>query len=155
MIADAQIRLATPADAPAIAAMSRDYIESGLPWGWRRERVARAIFDPDTNVAVAGAAGAITGFGIMRYADDEAHLQLFAVRPEHRQRGVGSALLSWLEAVSRVAGAQRIRVECREDNLAARNFYCVNGYHELRIHHAMYGGRVDGVRLEKWLRTHD
>src|SRR4051812_44160989 len=72
MQAHAEIRLAAPDDAHAIAAMSRDYIEVGLPWGWRAERIARAIRDPETNVAVVGPPGAVTGFGIMTYRAEDA-----------------------------------------------------------------------------------
>ena len=153
MIVDVEIRLATLADAANIAAMSRDYIEHGLPWGWRSERIARAINDPETNVAVVGPQGALVAFGIMSYSEDNAHLLLFAVRRANQRRGVGSALLEWLEAVARAAGAQRICVEARADNSAARNFYCVNGYHERRLKKARYSGIVDGVYLEKWLRS--
>ena len=153
MIVDLEVRLATLADAAEIAAMSRDYIEHGLPWGWRRARIARAINDPETNVAVVGPQDALNAFGIMSYSDDNAHLLLFAVHHASQKKGIGSALLEWLEAVARTAGAQRICVEARADNLAARNFYCVNGYHERRIKKARYSGVVDGVYMEKWLRS--
>ena len=43
----APVRLARLADAPAIATMSRDYIEQGLGWSWTVGRVERAIRDPD------------------------------------------------------------------------------------------------------------
>jgi ribosomal-protein-alanine N-acetyltransferase len=150
---DVAVRLAEPADAPAIAAMSRDLIEHGLPWRWRAPRITRSIAAEDTNVAVVGPRGAPTAFGIMNYRDDDAHLLLFAVRPEHQRRGIGSALLAWLEAVARCAGVQRIVVESRHENVAARSFYNEHGYHEREIAHRMYSGRVDGVRLEKWLRA--
>lgn len=152
MIVDVEVRLATLADADEIAAMSRDYIEHGLPWGWRYKRVARAINDPETNVAVVGPQGALDAFGIMSYPDD-AHLLLLAVRRASQKRGTGSAVLVWLEKVARAAGAQRIHVEARADNLAARNFYCVHGYHECCIERARYSSVIDGVRLEKWLRS--
>jgi ribosomal-protein-alanine N-acetyltransferase len=153
MIADVAVRLATLADAANIAAMSRDYIEFGLPWNWRPHRVARAITDPDTNVAVVGDHEAILAFGIMFYSDDDAHLLLFAVRQASQRRGIGSAVLLWLEAVARAAGAKRIRVEARWDNTAARSFYSEHGYHERSIKNAMYSGVVDGIRFEKWLRS--
>jgi len=156
MIADVAVRLATLSDAAEIAAMSRDHIEQGLPWTWTEERVAKAIRDPETNVVVAGEASAIAfsmaGFGIMFYASDDAHLLLFAVRRTHQRRGVGSAILRWLEDVARAAGATRIRVECLRENSVARNFYCEHGYHELDIAKKYYRGLKDGVRLEKWLR---
>lgn len=152
MITDLAIRLAVPADAPAIAAMSRDYIEQGLPWSWQARRIARAIRDANTNVVVAGRADALVAFGIMSYLETDAHLLLFAVHHEHRRRGVGSAVLQWLEDVARAAGSSRIRVEARRDNVAARHFYNEHGYHERQIASAMYADDVDGIRLEKWLR---
>ena len=151
MIADVTIRLATRADAADIAAMSRDYIEHGLPWRWRHDRIAAAIANPDTNVAVVGGPGAVVAFGIMSYADVDAHLLLFAVRSASRRSGVGSAVLLWLEAVARAAGTQRIQVEARRENVAARNFYNEHGYHERLIKKAMYSGIADGIRLEKLL----
>jgi ribosomal-protein-alanine N-acetyltransferase len=152
MIADVAVRLAVLADASDIAAMSRDYIEHGLPWSWTEGRVAHAIHDPDTNVVVVGERGTITAFGIMFYANDDAHLLLFAVRRPHQRRGVGSAILHWLEEAARIAGAKRIRVECRRDNTPARNFYSEHGYHERDIAKGMYRGIKDGIHLEKWFR---
>lgn len=153
MLAAPTIRLATRADAAAIAQMSRAYIEQGLPWSWRAGRVARAIESPDTNVVVVGPPQALLAFGIMGYLDDDAHLLLFAVHHDHRRQGLGSEVLGWLEDVARAAGAKRIRVEARRDNEAARNFYSEHGYHELQIRAAMYSGLMDGITLEKWLRT--
>jgi ribosomal-protein-alanine N-acetyltransferase len=149
------IRFATRDDAAAIAALSRDEIEHGLPWTWREPRVRGAIADPETNVIVVGPPGAVAAFGVMYYADDDAHLLLFAVHRSQQRQGVGSALLQWLEEAARAAGAARIRVEARMDNEAARSFYNERGYHEGAIVRAMYSGRLDGVRLEKWLRPRD
>ena len=131
--------------------MSRDYIEHGLPWRWRHDRVAAAIANPDTNVAVVGKRGAITAFGIMSYAEVDAHLLLFAVRSGSQRCGIGSAVLVWLETVARTAGAKRIQVEARRENAAARNFYIEHDYHERTIKRAMYSGIADGIRLEKLL----
>jgi ribosomal-protein-alanine N-acetyltransferase len=147
------IRFAVATDAAAIAVLSRDEIEHGLPWTWRAPRVRQAIADPDTNVIVAGLAGEVRAFGVMYHADDDAHLLLFAVQRSRRRQGVGSALLRWLEQAAQAAGASRIRVEARLDNAAARSFYNEHGYHESGLAPRMYSGSLDGVRLEKWLRT--
>ena len=144
------IRLATIDDAADIAALSRDEIERGLPWSWTQERVAAAIRNPDTNVAVAGERGGIAGFGIMVYRDEAAHLSLFCVRASHRRQGVGSDILRWLEDVAVTAGARCIRLECRRDNVAARDFYGEHGYHERAIARGYYQGREDAVQLEKY-----
>lgn len=153
MTIDPPIRLAEPRDAAAIARMSRDLIEPGLPWTWRPDRVLRAIRAADVNVAVTGEGDDLAGFGIMEYLDDDAYLALFAVREASRRLGVGSALLRWLEACAAAAGAQRIRLDTRRDNVPARTFYNEHGYHELEIRTSRYGGSVDGIRLEKWLRA--
>ena len=153
MISHLTIRFATRGDAAAIAALSRDEIEHGLPWTWRETRVRHAIGDPETNVIVVGPPGAVVAFGVMYYADDDAHLLLFAVHRSRQRQGVGSALLRWLEEAAIAAGAQKIRVEARLDNEAARSFYNERGYHERAIVRRMYSDRLDGVKLEKWLRA--
>jgi ribosomal-protein-alanine N-acetyltransferase len=145
------VRLATVGDANEIARMSRDQIEQGLPWRWNPERVRGALRDRNTNVAVASEGQRLLGFGIMLYADEDAHLLLFAVDPAHRRKGIGTALLEWLETVARDAGLRRVVLECRRDNDAARNFYGALGYHEQRIVRRMYSGMADGITLEKWL----
>ena len=153
MTQDPPVRLARPEDAEDIAAMSRDLIERGLPWGWRPARVLAAIRNPETNVAVVRLEGELLAFGIMEYLDTDAYLALLAVRPSRQRSGIGTALLAWLEASARVAGAQRIRVEARRDNVPARTFYNELGYHEVAIRRGRYSDGVDGVVLEKWLRT--
>lgn len=151
MIDTPVIRLATPADAAAIAVLSRDEIEYGLGWSWHPVRVRHAIDDADTNVVVVGEPGAPIAFGIMEYRDEHAHLNLLAVHRDHRRRGLGRALLQWLEYVAVAAGVTRIVLEARWVNDGARCFYAELGYHERAIERRMYGGREPGVRLEKWL----
>ena len=90
---------------------------------------------------------------IMSYSEEDAHLLLFAVHQSSQRKGVGSTLLAWLEAVARAAGARRIRVEARAENVGARCFYSEHGYHERVLKKAMYDEKIDGVRLEKWLRS--
>lgn len=153
MIADVAIRRATAADAPAIARMSRDLIEHGLPWRWTTQRVARTIREPNTNVVVVDGKDGLAAFGIMFYAEEDAHLLLLAVHPGAQRGGIGSAVLHWLEAAARSAGSKRVRVEARMDNDAARSFYNEHGYHERVIRSAMYSSALAGVRLEKWLRS--
>jgi ribosomal-protein-alanine N-acetyltransferase len=146
------IALARPEDADGIAAMSRDLIERGLPWNWRPARVLHAIRDPDTNVAIARAGGELLAFGIMEYLETDAYLALLAVARASQRKGIATALLDWLETSARVAGARRIRVEARRDNVPARSFYNGLGYHEIAIRQGRYSDGIDGILLEKWLR---
>jgi ribosomal protein S18 acetylase RimI-like enzyme len=146
------IRLARWADADTIAALSRVEIEHGLSWSWTPGRVRRAIVDRSTNVIVAMDGDALAGFGVMAYRDAAAHLSLFAVAPDWRRCGIGTALLAWLEKVARVAGLAAIRLEARRDNEAALLFYDRHGYTVKAEIVGMYQGLEDGVKLEKRLR---
>jgi ribosomal protein S18 acetylase RimI-like enzyme len=145
----AALRLATRADAPGIAALSRDRIEQGLGWSWTAPRVQRSIRDPATNVLVAHHAGRMLGFGIMKYHDDEAHLLLLAVHPRASRRGVGSALVTWLERSARAAGIGQVYLEARLANGAARAFYARLGYREIQTLPGYYQGVEACVRLAK------
>jgi ribosomal protein S18 acetylase RimI-like enzyme len=149
MSATLVIRLATLADSAAIANLSRTEIEHELPWRWTPGRVEAAIVDRSTNVVVAFEEEALVAFGIMLYRDDAAHLQLLAVHPAARRRGIGSAVLVWLEEVALTAGVTRLSLESREDNRAGIGFYQKHGYTVGPRIVGMYLGLEDGVRLEK------
>lgn len=140
-------------DARRIALMSRNLIETGLDWSWTERRVAASIRDRTTNVAVAYDTGNVIGFGIARFRMDEAHILLLAVNESHRRRGVGTALVRWIEKTALVAGIGIVYLEARLVNTDARHFYKALGYREFRIEPRRYGGIETGVRLGKDLWT--
>ena len=131
MISAHEVGFARPADARQIAEMSRDSIEVGLGWKWTATRILRCIRDESTNVVAVRESSDLTGFAIMTYKVEEAHLLLFAVAPNHRRQGVGSALLSWLDETALIAGIGLIHLEVRTRNREARVFYRKNGYREI------------------------
>lgn len=149
MIDHLTLRLATRGDAAQIAAMSRDLIERGLGWSWTPRRVQRSIVDAHTNVVVALDGQRLVGFGIMRYHDDESHLLLLAVQPSERRRGIGAALVTWLEKAALVSGVGQIYLESRLSNLQARAFYRRLGYREVQTVPGYYQGVEPGVRMAK------
>jgi ribosomal-protein-alanine N-acetyltransferase len=149
VIAQHAIRLARETDALPIACLSRDCIESGLGWSWRPARVLRSIGDASTNVVVCRDARGLAGFAIMKYGEEEAHLLLLAVEPHRRRRGVGSALIAWLETTARTAGLGVIRLEARCANPAAHAFYRGLGYRRVAVVPGWYRGIEDGVRFAK------
>ena len=129
--------------------MSRDFIEYGLGWKWTAARIIRCMRDETTNVAATREGDDLTGFAIMQYKEEEAHLLLFAVAAARRRQGVGSALLSWLEKTALTAGTGLIYLEARTRNAEARAFYGKRGYREIARVRGMYRGVEDGVRLAK------
>ena len=147
------IRLASGADAPAIADMSRQYIEYGLGWSWTAARIAAAIQDESTNVAVVHLSDGVVAFGIMHYGERTAHLALLAVHPMRRKQGIATRLLSWLEKCADTAGIERVSVEARSDNPAAIAFYQKHGYAQVDRLAKYYRGVLDALRFEKTLRA--
>jgi ribosomal-protein-alanine N-acetyltransferase len=132
--------------------MSRDLIEHGLGWGYRAERVAEFIRDPDVVALTSHDGLRITGFAIMRFGDERAHLVLLAVDPAHRRRGVARGLVEWLLQSAAVAGMSSVHVELRADNRAAHALYRTMGFAEsLRIP-GYYRGRETAVRMLRILR---
>jgi len=148
-ISEHAVELARVLDAPRIASMSRDYIEIGLGWKWTAGRVRKCLRDPDTNVVLVRESGAIAGFAIMQYGDDEAHLLLLAVDSSRRRRGIGTALIRWLETSALTAGIGVVYLEARWRNGEARGFYRQHGYAEVARVPRMYRGVEDGLRIAK------
>ena len=155
------IRLADPRDAQGIALMSRDFIEAGLGWKYDAARVLRAIRDRDTLAVVSceggkTSGGALTGFAIMEFGEERAHLVLLAVRPTHRRQGIGQHLFEWLLESSRAAGMASIHLELRSANDAARRFYRAMGFFETVLVPGYYRseGRKEGaLRMLRILRA--
>lgn len=108
--------------------MSRLLVEHGLMWRWRPARIRHSIRGRETMVLVASIDGRLTGFAIMKFRDEDAHLLLLAVKPNRQRSGIGGALLAWLEKSCRTAGLRHIRVEVRAGNQTARRFYGHRGF---------------------------
>jgi [ribosomal protein S18]-alanine N-acetyltransferase len=141
------LRLARPTDATTIAALSRDLIEYGLRWRWTAGRIGASIRAPDANVLVACIHGNIVGFAIMRYGEDDAHLDLLAVAPPYRRLGIGRQLVEWLEKCAVVAGIFTIALEVRAENQSAQNFYKQIGYRTLVQLPGYYQGIEAALRM--------
>jgi [ribosomal protein S18]-alanine N-acetyltransferase len=146
------LRLAAPADAATIAAMSRELIETGLPWSWTPARVARNLARPDTLVLTARDGAPLAGFAIMQFGDEQAHLSLLAVRPDCWRRGIARRMLEWLTASALTAGIASIHLELRETNHGARHFYIKQGFAETERVPGYYRGIETAVRMRRSIR---
>lgn len=151
--AAAQIRFARLDEAAAIARLSRDTIEAGLPWRWQPPDIERFIRSGRHNVIVAQAGERMAGFAVMAYGDDDAYLALLAVSPPQRRNGLARRLLDWLMRTAEVAGVREVAVELREDNLAAYDLYLRAGFAEQSRRTGAYYGRVNQIRMRRVLRS--
>ena len=159
--------IATLAEAPTLAKMSRDYIERGLPWRWQARAIRQLIQDKESVVLCARSQplrredpdakgpptlGNLLGFGVMTYTFETAHLMLLAVHPHVRRRGIASKLLNWLEKTALTAGIHRIELEVRARNTGARQFYREHGYYERDYLSGYYSGIESAFRMARNLR---
>ena len=146
------IRLATDADAQAIAVMSRCLIELGLRgWSWNPPRVARAIRSRDTCVTVATVDHQIAGFAIAEFGDTRMHLSLLAVAPLQQRGGIGRALVAWLEQSALTAGIAEIQLELRANNPGAKFFYQALGFEFVGMVPRYYRGEETAFKMRKAL----
>lgn len=166
---DIELGYAEVADTQGISLLSRDFIEHGLGWAYRPERIERYLRDPDVVVLAARAGRHLAGFAIMQFGqlsgqmsgqqgsqrigDERAHLVLMAVAPPFRRQGVGRRLLGWLVASAQVAGVMSIHVELRAQNRAAHALYRSLGFAETLRLPGYYRGRETAVRMLRLLRT--
>ena len=158
--------LAKPRDAQRLAKMSRDLIERGHGWSWQAPRIARSIRAQDSVVLCAYSSLTsmsleptkesgvrLMGFAIMEFNERHAHLNLLAVSPEFRRKGIARMLLEWLEKSAMVAGIEQISLEVRAQNGSGRRFYARLGYEEVEQIPRYYSGRETAYRLRKQLRA--
>lgn len=108
---------------------------------------------PESVVLTARYGNAVVGFGIMRYGDDVAHLNLLAVDPAHRRRGIAKKLMMWLEDTALTAGTFIIGLELRANNQGAFAFYGALGYRELGRVSGYYQGVEQAIRMARDVRT--
>jgi ribosomal-protein-alanine N-acetyltransferase len=140
-------------DAAQLAAMSQQLVEAGLRPAWGAARIGWHVRHPDSVVLTARAGIELAGFAIMRYADEVAHLNLLAVAPAHRRRGVARRLVRWLEETALIAGTFTIGLELRAGNEAARACYRTLGYREIGEIPGYYQGVESALRMVRDLRA--
>ena len=149
---DITLQLACRGDAPAIASMSRDLIEAGLGWQYRTQRICELIDDPEAVTLVAREGEALTGFAIMSFGNERAHLVLLAVREGCRRRGIARRMTQWLIESAATAGIATVHVELRDQNRAAYALYRTLGFSETLRLPGYYRGREAAIRMLRLLR---
>ncbi len=146
------IEFAKVSDVTEIGNLSRKYIEHDLGWKYTPEKLKKLIKNRSKNVVVARKGNKLVGFGIMTYHEEQANLDLLAVKTIYRRRGKGKQILKWLEEVALTAGIFIIFVQVRKINNAAINFYKKLGYEIIDEKSGYYRGQETGVIMSKNIR---
>lgn len=115
-----------------------------------RRALRRLVRSPTALVLVAETAQGVVGDAILlrRRGSSSARIYSLAVDPAARGRGIARALLSRLIEAARGFGAQRLRLEVRGDNAAARALYAAFGFRPVAALPGYYEDGADGIRLE-------
>lgn len=144
----ALLRVALPADAPAILAL-----EAHFPSDRMSERsVRRLLGRPSAIVRVAAAPEIVASLVLLtRRGSRRARVYSLVVSPEARGRGLARALVAAAEQDARARGCTHMSLEVRGDNHAARRLYAALGYAEHCVLPAYYSDGADGLRLHRAL----
>lgn len=134
-----EVRLAIPADVPALLALVRRYWEYEGIDGFDALRIEltlqRLLATPALGAAwVAAAGGTLAGYLIAVYVLSIEHQGLMAeideffVLPQARAQGIGAQLLAAAERALAARGCVRLQLQLAVGNAAARSFYARRGY---------------------------
>ena len=155
------IRKASLADLEQVLSVERAGFPSKDAYNRRQ---FRRILSPTAQgiVQVDEEAGELRGLIALRWRKGSrvGSVDDLVVRPEHRGKGIGRALLEAGAAWAIRRGLQTLSVEVRTTNVPARTLYESSGFTLHKLLKDYYGTRQHGVRLRKtlgrsWLRTRD
>lgn len=105
-------------DAPDVAAIEQASYE--FPW---TEGIFRDCLRVGYRCRVVHEGDTLVGYAVLATAAGEAHLLNLCVRMERRREGLGNFLLVHMLDLARQDGAQRVFLEVRPSNHAARELY--------------------------------
>jgi GNAT superfamily N-acetyltransferase len=140
------IRLAKPADAPAIENLLQQLGYSGTG-GFLNQKLERMLDDPDERVFVyevdsphargqASARPEVVALVSLHFipqlalAGDFARISYFAVDDRFRSKGIGHQMEEHIVALARQRHCDRIEVHCHWQRGDAHRFYFRQGYEE-------------------------
>lgn len=143
-----EIRPARASDLDALMAIENASFDADRlsRTGYRRllRRVSAAVL-------VAEDDGDICGSAIVLFRALSRKARLYSIAAKSGTSGVGRALLTAAENAARSCGATSMRLEVREDNDRAIQFYEKAGYVLFGRKADYYAGRITALRFEKVL----
>ena len=137
----------------AIMAVMERAFDPAFGEAWNRRQVTDALVLGTSRHVLIAADGTIAefvdeaaGFYLTRSVLEEEELLLFAVAPQFRGRGLGTALLEQFLSSARARGIKRVFLEMRRSNTAAA-LYEKFGFRPVGERPSYYRGS-DGRRLD-------
>ncbi|KAA1422050.1 ribosomal-protein-alanine N-acetyltransferase [Nocardioides humilatus] len=122
------------------------------PWSSVLIEEAVAGLLPTTTFLVAEIAARWVGYAAVSVVQDVAELQRIATVVAARRTGVADALIDAVDAHAGERGAERLLLEVREANVAARALYAGAGFTEIARRPRYYRDGTDAIVLERSVR---
>lgn len=148
---EALIRPMTEADVPSVVAVERASYQ--FPWS---EGIFRDCLRVGYVCRVAVLGNEIIGYGVMSMGAGEAHILNLCIGAQHRCRGLGKRMLTYLLDRAAAAGMAEAFLEVRPSNTAAIRLYQSLGFEQVGTRRGYYqaqGGREDAAVLKLSLRN--
>ena len=119
------LRIATPADIPAVIALERGSIARQFVGQWSEDRHRTTLAGPDARYYVSEAPGGIEAYVILRgLREDSRSIELKRIVVRTPERGLGRQILTDLIRIAfRELGAHRLFLDVFDDNARARHLY--------------------------------
>jgi ribosomal protein S18 acetylase RimI-like enzyme len=122
------IRPYQDADEQAVVALWREVLPDSAPHNDPATAIRKKLAVERDLFLVAALGDAVVGTVMGGYDGHRGWVYSVAVRPEHRRRGIGAALLRRLEALLTERGCLKVNLQVRASNAGVIAFYEKLGY---------------------------
>jgi ribosomal-protein-alanine N-acetyltransferase len=109
--------------------------------------LAEVSISRDVSVAILDSE--IVGYASFRYVGKQGDVNTVAVASNQQGKGIGTALMDWLESQAVLRNVREIFLEVRSDNEAAIKMYATRGYERIDIRRNYYGNTIDANIMRK------
>ena len=143
-----EIRPMTKDDLTAVLAIESELFPIDA---WTKELFLGELAEVSNSrdVAVAVIESEIVGYASFRYVGKQGDVNTVAVSSEHQGKGIGTALMDWLESQAVLRNVREIFLEVRSDNEAALRMYISRGYERIDVRRNYYGNTIDANIMRK------
>lgn len=142
-----EVRPAVSADVADVAALERACYSDP----WPASAFGQLPGDPRVYFAVArGPQGALAGYVVGWYVEDEAEIANLAVASAERRKGVGAALLDAVLRDAAARGVVNVYLEVRRSNEAALKLYRSRGFEQVGMRKGYYRTPVEDALILRY-----
>lgn len=111
--------------------------------------LAEVSISRDVSVAILDSE--IVGYASFRYVGKQGDVNTVAVASDQQGKGIGTALMDWLESQAALRNVREIFLEVRSDNEVAIKMYAAREYERIDIRRNYYGNTIDANIMRKRL----